>query len=226
MEVKIIEKVNILGKVLEIYGSKEKPLFLAKSIADWIGHTNVSEMVRNLDDGTEKVLSNVDTLGGNQVAIFVTEYGVYEILFTSRKRIAKEIRASLKAFLRAWRKQEVKVVDNNYDEAKNILLATRNLLELSSQHQQRINELENKIENQITIETYQRGMIQKAISKRVYARYSDLGERIEKRMLYSNLHKDLRYKFSVGSYGDLKKKDYEMALNWINTWLENSNLRG
>lgn len=226
MEVKIIEKVNILGKVLEIYGSKEKPLFLAKSIADWIGHTNVSEMVRNLDDGTEKVLSNVDTLGGNQVAIMLTEYGIYEILFTSRKIVAKEIRTSLKAFLRAWRKQEVKVVDNNYDEAKNILLATRNLLELSSQHQQRINELENKIENQITIETYQRGMIQKAISKRVYARYSDLGERIEKRMLYSNLHKDLRYKFSVGSYGDLKKKDYEMALNWINTWLENSNLRG
>ena len=90
MEIKIIEKINILGKELEIYGTKEKPLFLARDIADWIGHTNVSEMVRNLDDGTEKVLSNVDTLGGNQVAIMLTEYGIYEILFTSRKIVAKE----------------------------------------------------------------------------------------------------------------------------------------
>lgn len=67
-----------------------------KDIAEWIEHTNVSSMVQNLEEETEKVTNNVCTLGGNQVATFLTEDGVYEVLFTSRKPIAKEIKKGLK----------------------------------------------------------------------------------------------------------------------------------
>lgn len=100
------------------------------------------------------------------------------------------------------------------------------MLNVCTEHENRINTLEDKIENSIVLETYQRGIVQKAINRRVYARYEELRESIEKRELYSNIHRDIKYKFNVRSYGDIRKKDYEIALNWIETWVENSNLRG
>ena len=41
----IIEKVNILGLELNIYGDTENPLFLVKDIAEAIGHSNPSKML-------------------------------------------------------------------------------------------------------------------------------------------------------------------------------------
>lgn len=62
-----------------------------KDIAEWIEHTNATEMVRNLEDGTEKLMQTIFTSGQNREMWFLTEDGVYEVLFTSRKLIAKEI---------------------------------------------------------------------------------------------------------------------------------------
>ena len=111
MEMKLIEKTNILGKILNVYGNKETPLFLAKDIAEWIEHTNVTEMVRNLEEETEKLNSTILSSGQNREMTFLTEDGVYEVLMTSRKPIAKEFRKGFKAFLKAWRKGEIKVIN-------------------------------------------------------------------------------------------------------------------
>lgn len=219
----LIERTNILGKDLNIYGNKDNPLFLAKDIANWIEHSNPRMMIDNLEMLEEKVVNNAYTLGGIQEAWFLTEYGVYEVLMTSRKPIAKDFRKCFKAFLKSWRLGNIKVVDQKPN--KNLLQATQNLLTVCTEHESRINTLEDKIENSIVLETYQRGVIQKAITKRVYKRFAELKEEIDKRKLYSNIHKDIKYKFNVRSYGDIKKKDYEIALNWIDTWVENSDLR-
>lgn len=223
MEMKLIEKTNILGKILNVYGNKETPLFLAKDIAEWIEHTNVTEMVRNLEEETEKLNSTILSSGQNREVVFLTEYGVYEVLMTSRKKIAKDFRKGFKDFLRDWRLGKVKVTEKPNN---NLLQVAQNLLNVCTEHEGRINTLEDKIENSIVLETYQRGIVQKSINKRVHVRYAELGEKIEKRELYSNIHRDIKYKFNVRSYGDIRKKDYEMALNWIDTWLENSSLRG
>ena len=223
MEMKLIEKTNILGKILKVYGDKENPLFLAKDIAEWIDHTDVSMMCKNLEFEIEKLVQTILVSGQNREVIFLTEYGVYEVLMTSRKKIAKEFRKEFKNFLRDWRLGKIKVTENSNN---NLLQVAQNLLNVCTEHENRINTLEDKIENSIVLETYQRGIVQKAINRRVYARYEELRESIEKRELYSNIHRDIKYKFNVRSYGDIRKKDYEIALNWIETWVENSNLRG
>ncbi|MGL4903691.1 BRO family protein [Cetobacterium sp.] len=223
MEMKLIEKTNILGKILKVYGDKENPLFLAKDIAEWIDHTDVSMMCKNLEFEIEKLVQTILVSGQNREVIFLTEYGVYEVLMTSRKKIAKEFRKGFKNFLRDWRLGKIKVTENSNN---NLLQVAQNLLNVCTEHENRINTLEDKIENSIVLETYQRGIVQKAINRRVYARYEELRESIEKRELYSNIHRDIKYKFNVRSYGDIRKKDYEIALNWIETWVENSNLRG
>jgi hypothetical protein len=61
----IIGKSEILGKRFKIYGTFENPLILAKNVAEWIEHKDVSTMVRTVDV-EEKVTNNVCTLGGIQ----------------------------------------------------------------------------------------------------------------------------------------------------------------
>ena len=102
-ELQIINQQEVLGKDFKVYGTPEEPLFLAKDVAEWIEHSDVSMMMRSVDD-TDKVTNNVCTLGGNQTAWFLTEAGLYEVLMLSRKPIAKQFKAKVKEILKSIRK--------------------------------------------------------------------------------------------------------------------------
>lgn len=49
-DLKIIEQREVLGKEFNIYGDFENPLFLAKDVANWIEHSDISTMMRTVDD--------------------------------------------------------------------------------------------------------------------------------------------------------------------------------
>ena len=100
---KTLQKSNLLGREFTIYGTAENPLFLAKDVAEMINHSDVSKMVRMVDDD-EKVANIVPTLGGNQQSWFLTEDGLYEVLMQSRKPIAKEFKKGVKEILKSIRK--------------------------------------------------------------------------------------------------------------------------
>ena len=40
----ILAKRSIMGRSFKIYGDIENPLFLARDVANWIGHTNARVM--------------------------------------------------------------------------------------------------------------------------------------------------------------------------------------
>ncbi len=102
-EIEIISKSTLLGKEIDVYGTIEEPLFLAKDVASWIEHSDVSMMVKNVDED-EKVTSIVCTPGGNQNAWFLTEDGLYEVLMQSRKPIAKQFKKGVKEILKSIRR--------------------------------------------------------------------------------------------------------------------------
>ena len=80
-----------------MYGNAENPLFLAKDVAAWIEHSDVSMMMRNVDD-EEKVTNIVCTHGGNQTAWVLTEDSLYEFFMQLNKQHAlKLIEAIAKA---------------------------------------------------------------------------------------------------------------------------------
>ena len=108
-ELKIIDKRELLGKQFKIYGDLENPLFLAKDVASWIEHTNVTKMLLNIDDEEKLVLkipSNnlLEGLQKNTEYTFLTEDGLYEVLMLSRKPIAKEFKKEVKKILKLIRK--------------------------------------------------------------------------------------------------------------------------
>ena len=41
--IQIIDEREVLGKEFKIYGDIENPLFLAKDVANWIEHTDLSK---------------------------------------------------------------------------------------------------------------------------------------------------------------------------------------
>lgn len=102
-EITLISKSTFLGKEIDVYGNAENPLFLAKDVAAWIEHSDVSMMMRNVDD-EEKVTNIVCTHGGNQNAWFLTEDGLYEVLMQSRKPQAKQFKKGVKEILKSIRR--------------------------------------------------------------------------------------------------------------------------
>jgi anti-repressor protein len=126
-EIKRIGVTEILGKEIEFYGSWEEPYFLAKSVAEWIEHSNTSKMLNNVDED-EKVKAILPITNGytqdsshgglrnNTEMLFLTEDGLYEVLMQSRKPIAKPLKKKIKQYLKQIRKTGGTVEEGREEE--------------------------------------------------------------------------------------------------------------
>ena len=108
----IFEEREVLGRDFKIYGDKDNPLFLAKDVAEWIEHSNVSMMLEKVDD-EEKEIIRRGTLNNTYSAWFLTEDGLYEVLMQSRKPIAKQFKKEVKKILKELRNTgKVDLIEN------------------------------------------------------------------------------------------------------------------
>ena len=112
----IINSQEVLGKSFSVYGDIDNPLFLAKDVAEMIGHNQVARMIELVDED-EKLKCLVSTSGQARVAWFLTEYGLYEVLMQSRKPIAKEFKKEVKAILKQLRQSGVVITESATQEA-------------------------------------------------------------------------------------------------------------
>ena len=99
----VIKEQIVLGKDFKVYGSADEPLFLAKDVAEWIeyaktgnGNYDVSSMLDVLDEDEKiKIFCTIacrkltESLGRAN-RLFITEFGLYELLMLSHKPIAKK----------------------------------------------------------------------------------------------------------------------------------------
>lgn len=108
--IKVLSETELLGHKFTVYGTAENPLFLAKEVAECIdyaktsqGYYDVSRMVGTVDE-EEKHLRTIFVDGRNYEMWLLTEDGLYEVLFQSRKPIAKEFKKGVKEILKTIRK--------------------------------------------------------------------------------------------------------------------------
>lgn len=116
----VINEQEVLGKEFRIYGDFENPLFLAKDVATWIEHTDLSRMV-NLVDNEEKLKRTLYVSGQNREMWFLTEDGLYEVLMQSRKPIAKQFKKQVKIILKELRKGNLKLQSIKEEKAQLLL---------------------------------------------------------------------------------------------------------
>lgn len=105
----VITSTTFNGHPLNIYGDKQEPLFLARDVAEMIdyqktsqGYYNTTKML-NLVDEDEKIKAPIPNRDSSQLVWFLTEQGLYEVLFQSRKSLAKEFKKVVKQVLKEIR---------------------------------------------------------------------------------------------------------------------------
>ena len=103
---KLVEEREVLGQAFKIYGDFDNPLFLARDIAGWIEHSNLTMMLKSIDDDEQIKIRPKESLGlltSNNEYNFLTEDGLYEVLMQSRKPIAKAFKVEVKKILKEIR---------------------------------------------------------------------------------------------------------------------------
>lgn len=82
---------NHMHTHITILGDQTTPLFRASDIGLVLGLSNINASIADYDS-TERVTVSTKTPGGQQSITFLTEIGLYNILFLSRKPIAKQFK--------------------------------------------------------------------------------------------------------------------------------------
>lgn len=163
-DLEVIKEQEVLGKEFRIYGDADSPLFLAKDVADWIEHTNSSEMLKMVDDDEKlKIFCTISNISnaykptesvGSANRLFLTEDGLYEVLMQSRMPIAREFKKEVKKILKSIRQTGGYIpIQEDDDEssimAKALLIAQKTLDKkdaLLKQKEEQIIEMKPKVD--------------------------------------------------------------------------------
>ncbi|MEG2983834.1 MAG: ORF6C domain-containing protein [Peptostreptococcaceae bacterium] len=217
-ELAILDKREVLGMKITVYGDVENPKFLAKDVANWIEHSNHRAMVNTVDED-EKEVSIAYTPGGNQEQWFLTEDGLYEVLMQSRKPIAKEFKKRVKKLLKDLRL-------NNDPLAK--LSTEMKAILMLDEKQQETNKKVDYLYDFMTIDYEQQGsLFQLARDKAVFILGGKDAPVYKKasRKVFQELWRDYKKFFKVNSYKNTATKDYEDAITYLMNWQPSYNLK-
>jgi len=212
VELQVIDKRNILDHEVTTYGDLENPLFLAKDVANWIEHSDVSKMMKSVDED-EKVKNIVRTLGGNQEMWFLTEDGLYEVLMQSRKPIAKQFKKKVKKLLKDLRLNRFNPYENMSKELQAILLVDKKQQELDN----RITTIEDKMTVNYELAENLRSAINCRAVELLGGKDAEAYKKLNKK-LYASFYRDIKRTFKVNSYKNLSVKNYDLAISFIETW--------
>lgn len=89
-----------------------------------------------------------------------------------------------------------------------------------------IKRLEQKFDTVVTLESGKQRIVQLRVAKKVYETMSKCTAENSKefdakqRKMFANIYRDIKRKFGVASYKDIKVVEYEKALNFIENWIE------
>ncbi len=167
-----------------IKGTYENPLFRASDIGEVLGIKNIHASITEFDN-TEKDICKIDTLGGPQNITFLTEIGLYNVLFRSRKSIAKRFKN--------WVCEVIKEIRLNGSYTLNRQLEEKNL-QLEEEKRKREEEERKRIEEEKKNEELQKQIEEKSFQKGQYIYIFDLDAR----------HSTIKLKkLKIGVTGDL-----------------------
>ena len=124
-----VETVHILNSDFNMYGTIDKPIFLAQDIAEMIDYSldKVDQMLSNVDDD-EKLTDTIYRSGQKREMWFVTENGLYELLMQSRKPLAKKFKAEIKKLLHQMRRGELKFNRIVSDRDKTLMIENARII--------------------------------------------------------------------------------------------------
>jgi prophage antirepressor-like protein len=208
------------GQGVRTINQNDEPWFVAKDVCEILEIKNNRDAVGRLDSDEKDAVGLTDTMGRRQVLSIVNESGLYELIFASRKPEAK--------LFKKWVKQEVlpsirktgqysnvKVLDERRALIESLKL-TADTAEKVDEMQNQIKQLNTKVDEQITLTSGEQRRLQKGVALRVYELEQDPKARPK---LFRELHREIKDRFGVASYKDVKKRELLSAINYIENWI-------
>lgn len=93
-------------------------MFVANDVAEWIEHSNVTEVLKGVDE-EEKLTSTILRAGQNRQMNMLKEDGLYEVLMQSRKPLAKQFKKKVKEILKDIRRNGIYATDKVIEDILN-----------------------------------------------------------------------------------------------------------
>ena len=111
-------------------------------------------------------------------------------------------------------------VKEQFIESMRFSISTAELVQLLGKEMVLLNE---KVDNQITLDHGQQRLLQQLISKKVY---EFALSKEHKALLFSELHREIKDRFGVSSYKDVKRKELQTVINYLESWLPKKVING
>lgn len=209
------------GHELTIFDDGE-PKFLLRDVCKILGLGQVAGVTRRLDDDVIWNHPIEDSLGRTQVAVFVNEDGLYDVILDSRKHEAKKFRKWITSeVLPSIRKT------GSYEQPSN----TKLLLQAALQQEERLEVVEGDVKylkdhmringaQEQRINRNARGKIVECLGGKNSKAYSAISKRV-----FSQFWNDFKRYFEIPRYGELPKVRFEEALAFIEEWSPDTALR-
>jgi prophage antirepressor-like protein len=207
-----------------------EPWFVARDVCEVLDHSDTSTAIRRLDDD-EKLTQTMFVSGQNREVWLVNEPGLYSLILTSRKPEAKAFKRWIThEVIPAIRKTGAYAIDQNkvvpLSERQALIQSLKLTAELAEEmeevksitqtHSQKLMELEQKVDEQITIDHGEQRMLQQAVARRVYEVESDPQWCRE---LFRQLYREIKDRWGVPSYRDVRRSELQQVLRYVEAWM-------
>lgn len=208
-----------------------QPWFVAKDVAEILGYANTKDAISSHVDEEDKTIiqrSEMTTFEiPNRGLTVINESGLYSLILSSKMPDAKKFKRWVTSEILPTIRQtgqygEPKVLTEREGQIQSLELLLDNLkrsAEMEQQinkHEKKILELNTKVDEQITIDHGEQRRVQKAVATRIYSFTDDKNER---NRLFKELYREIKDRFGVSSYKDVKRKDMQAAVNYIVNWV-------
>ena len=198
-----------------------EPWLVGKDVAEALGYGNPRDALSKHVDEEDK-RSNVAIHDGsqNRNMTIINESGLYALVFGSKLPSAKKFKH--------WVTSEVLPTLRKTGSYAKVPTDPRELLMLTikahEQTAQRVDVLEEKVsdlEKSTTIDSSQQYTLERIAKTTVISALGGIDSRayqLMSRKLFSNIWRDYKKYFKLGSYRDTLKTDYENAKNYLESW--------
>lgn len=217
------------GEVRSLVINNE-PWFVGKDVAEALGYKDVNHAILDHVDEEDKV--NSKTQGQNAPELgqrgswLINESGLYSLILSSKLPNAKKFKR--------WVTSEVLPTLRKTGSYTKVPTDPRELLMLTikahEQTAQRVDVLEEKVsslEKSTTIDSSQQYTLEKIAKVTVIRTLGGIDSRayqLMNRKIFSNIWRDYKNYFKLGSYRDTLKTEFENAKEYLESWSPEVNI--
>ncbi|ATV71783.1 hypothetical protein CTN00_01615 [Fusobacterium pseudoperiodonticum] len=221
----LLEQVNFFREKEYEFKAKNETLTEAEKKRGKFVELEHYDLLKVIRDEFEEEIG----LGKISESYYINSQNKEQPMFILTLKQAKQVLLRESKFVR---KAVIEYIEKLEEQVKNPFknLSFQQMMIMTLQEQEKIADrvdiIENKIDNEIRVDNGEQRKIQKAVGTRIYQRIDIVPQLAEnKKFVFQALYRDLKDRFGVASYRDIKRKDLTDCLEYISTWIEPSDLR-